>query len=229
MRLKLQFAALAALTLTIAAAPLPAQLVCTSGIATLPENAFSGSGIPTDQSAVTTCGTALTLGLRAHQRGTNTVVTTDGNGTFFTAPGADVSTSPAAKPGYATWNFGFYVGGDAAGQYSYRLFYDFDKSVANGGLGVATFTPGALGDSWNLGMGFLGTTIGTITAPLATFDRNQAGEYRFILEAVNSAGAAVASTSMTVVSTVPEPSTYALMAAGLAGLLIVQRRRRGLR
>lgn len=236
---KLSIAALA--VLSFAAVPLQAQVSsCINGMGTILGNPFGGSGIPTTNTQTVECagvGTnddiVLRMGIRAHQRGTNAEVTYLGSGRFLAAAGPDVSVAPPFNPNYATWNFGFFVSGAAATQLSYRLRYDFNGAVGNSGdLGTFSWSNFALGNSWNLGMGFLSTSgalpgPSNLLAPTGpAFNRNLAGEYSFILEAYDANNAFVGSTSMTVVSAVPEPSTYVLMAAGLAGLLVVQRRRR---
>lgn len=225
--MKIRLAAIA--LMAFAAAPLEAQ-VC-SGLGSLPVNAFGGDGIPTDRAMVNSCVSGLTLGLKAHTRGNgNPAVTDNGLGTYFASAGPDVSTSPPAVAGYATWNFGFYVGGDNAGQYTYRLRYDFDGASGNtGNLGTFSFGNFAYANSWNLGMSsFLAVPSLFFTPPTGpAFDPNAGGEYGFTLEAF-SGQTLVASTAMTVstVSTVPEPSTYVLMASGLLGLFVAHRRRR---
>jgi hypothetical protein len=60
---------------------------------------------------------------------------------------------------------------------------------------------------------FRAATAGTVTIQLST-------------TAANNIGPILDNVSLVNVSTVPEPGTYALMAAGLSALLIVQRRRR---
>ncbi len=223
----------------LSASPLQAQRSCINTVGSLPANAFGGSGIPTDQSMISECVVAtpasenvvLTMGLRAHQRFDNAVVTTNGAGTYFAMAGADAATGGNANPSYATWNFGFYVGGTNANVYQYKLSYDFNGAAGTTNFGSVIWSNAALANSWNLGMGFLTTGIpGLVTPPVGTpFNFNDAGEYTFKLEAYDIQGTKTpfAITSMTVVtSTVPEPSTYVLMAAGLAGLLVAHRRRR---
>jgi PEP-CTERM motif len=229
MRMKIRFAAIALMAL--AAAPLEAQSLCSTQLGSLPVDAFGGSGIPTDRSMVNSCVSGLTLGLKAHTRGNgNPAVTDDGLGTYFASAGPDVSSSPPAVAGYATWNFGFYVGGANAGQYSYKLRYDFDAAAGNtGNLGVFSFSNFAYANSWNLGMSSFLAVPSLFFAPPTgpAFNPNAGGEYAFALEAY-SGQTLVASTAMTVstVSTVPEPSTYVLMASGLLGLFVAHRRRR---
>lgn len=234
--MKIRLAAIA--LLAFSAAPLQAQRSCTNAFGSLPVNAFGGSGIPTDNSSISQCvittpaseNVVLTMGLRAHQRYDNAAVTTNGAGTFFAMAGADAATGGLANPAYATWNFGFYVGGSNANVYQYKLSYDFNGASGNTNFGSVIWSNAGFADSWNLGMGFLTTGAPGVTPPTGgPFDFNAAGEYTFKLEAYDIQGARTpfASTSMTVVtSTVPEPSTYVLMAAGLAGLVAVQRRRR---
>src|SRR4051812_43740787 len=107
---------------------------------TLASATFGGSGIPNDAvAALTTLGNGVTLGLTAHQRYDNPALGNDNNGTFFARPGVDTH-APSPTDPYATWNFAFYV--DAGtGNYSYKLFYDFDPAIGNdqGGHGSITF------------------------------------------------------------------------------------------
>ena len=196
-----------------------------------PTMTFGGTGIPNGAVMVNSSGpVGVTLGITAHQRYSNPALTNNGAGTFYASPGVDINPPSSGTDPYATWNFGFYIGGQNAWDYTHELLYDFNPAVGNSGRGSIQLLPGE--DSWNLGMNFLGTTVTpSITAPTyALFDPSVAGLYSFSLVTRNSNGGIEAQAGMDVnvrgVSTVPEPSTYALMAAGLAGLGLVARRRK---
>jgi len=208
--------------LTLGATQLEAQ--CTSAfgqVPNIPANSW-GNTVPTDRAVYNDCVTGLVLGMAARPRGTgNPAITDNGISTYYVQAGPDVSTNPPAGTGYATWNFAFYVGGDNKAQYSYKLFFDFDPTAGSPSLSFGLpllYNP----NSWNLGMPNFGPV---------TFDPNAEGDYAFRLAAYTDDTYAneVASTSMNVVSTVPEPSTYVLMASGLLGLGLASRRRRAAR
>lgn len=228
-----------AIALVTTATQTNAQPLTPTGVfGSQPTMTFGGSGIPNDAVMTNSNAAALgvTLGLTATQRcGSvicNPALTNDGFGTFYASAGTDINPPSPGNP-YATWNFGFYIGGANASQYNYKIFYDFNPASGNSDYGNLSIAPVPIQDSWNLGMDFLSAPSvipGTIFPPSGTFDPNASGEYSIGLIAYRSelSGALteVGRTAIQVnATTVPEPSTYALMAAGLAGVAFTQRRR----
>ncbi|MEO7360139.1 MAG: PEP-CTERM sorting domain-containing protein [Gemmatimonadaceae bacterium] len=196
-----------------------AQVACTAGFGSAPSTTFGGSGIPNSAVSYNNCVRGLSLNLTAHQRYDNPAVTNNGAGTFTAQAGQDANTvSPQA--GYAKWNFGYDIQGANAGQYSYRLYFDNDPQTGNALDGFLNI-PGSFGapyaNSLNLGMSYLNFGIFGPAPTYQPFSADAAGQYGFDLVAYDSGLTEVARTSMLVntSSVVPEPSTYALMAAGL--------------
>ncbi len=217
----------------LGATSLPAQ----GSMSSLSSGSFGGTGIPTESVVVTDYGDgAVILGLSAHTRCQSGslsyatcdmpgAVTNDGVNRFFVMAGGNtiVPTPGGTADGtLARWNFNFYIGGTDKASYAYKLLYDFNPEVGNAPAqgGAYSLVYGSA-NSWNLGFSFLDQN--GATAP--NFDPTAEGEYRFRLEAYDQGQQMVAYSEMNV-STVPEPSTYLLMATGLLGLLVAHRRRR---
>lgn len=159
---------------------------------TLSGATFGGSGIPNNAVAITTIGD-VTLGLTAHQRYFNPPVANDGAGTFTAVNGGDIYSSPP-QPGYARWNFAWYVKNNSTTTtYAVDLLYDFDPAVGTdetslGSVLFPLFPTIKAEDSWNLGMSFLGMSAtyisppATVTAPsYSSFDPHADGQYSFAL------------------------------------------------
>jgi hypothetical protein len=212
---RLPILGIAALALCLFSAPTASAILISpagTSFGPLPAATFGGSGIPNDAVQQWTNG-VLTFGLTATQRYANPPVTNDGAGTFFANTGGDILNG---KPGYATWNFDYYMAGNTTGVTT-MLYYDFNPAVGNS---VLTAYPSSLipsEESWNLGMGFLGGS---------GFDPNASGEYGFALVAYDGQGAEIGrSAILVVVGQVPEVGSTVLMLGGVLGVLTLLRRR----
>lgn len=233
---KLHFLATFAIAIaSTAPSMLSAQAACGQTFGSAPSATFGSptSSIPNNAVAINNCETDLQLYLTATPRFDNPALTNNGAGVFTAQAGQDGSAS--AVPGYAKWNFGFDIQGDNVGLYDYVLSYDFNPGTGNGtgALYIPFLYPYA--NSYNLGMSFLTDpspfflpfTIGVAPTD-GPFDNNAVGEYDFDLIAYQG-GIEKARVSMlvnTVGTVVPEPSTYALMFAGLALVGVAARRRK---
>lgn len=226
---KVHFLTTAAFVVASAAPSLLSAQVPCNGFGSVPSATFGGSGIPNGAVSYNNCVSGLSLNLTAHQRYDNPALTNNGAGVFTAQPGQDANTvSPV--PGYAKWNFAYDVQGDNAGLYSYRLYFDNNPQSGNALDGYVGWSGGTSANSLNLGMGVLNLFILGPAPSYQPFDKDAAGEYAFNLVAYNSDNFEVANTSILVNtgSVVPEPSTYALMAAGLALVGVASRRRKKL-
>ncbi len=189
---------------------------------------FGGSGIPSTQVAITNLPGGGQLGLTITQRCAGAICgstpTNDGAGNFFVQPEAPFGGALAG------WNFNW-AALPGTNNYTYLLFYDLNPAAgtplsAMGSLGP--LTTGFLQGSQNLGFGFLAGSpsapgVTPPPSPLIPFNPTAPGEYSFSLAAYN--GLTFVDSVTINVTAVPEPSTYALMLAGLGVVGFVARRR----
>ncbi len=198
---------------------------------TLPGATFGGNGIPNTAVAITNLsnnGNAITLGLTATPRYPNPPIgeplPNDGVGTFFGTPGpADLT-----HPGYATWNYDFYINvAEAQGNldlYNFRLVYSNNTTGISSSLDFTSMMSGTNQNSYNLG--FLFSTLAI------NFNPNDIAQYGFELEAFDSSFTnLLGSTAINVNSGNPESvpdagATVALLGLGLLGIAGLSLRKR---
>lgn len=211
---------------------------------TLAGATFGGTGIPNSAVAITTISdvdNTITLGMTAHARYSNPVVTSNGNGDFYATVGLNDGLVGSPDQG-ATWNFATYIdisGGGVLRDYAFELLYDFDPAPANdeathGIINISSFLQafGQLGNtraegSQNLAFGFLAIdNLPFVDAPGVAFNPFATGKYTFSLR-VSADQAQLGETNIRVnVDTVPEPSTLAMIGLALLSLIGLGRLRR---
>lgn len=200
---------LAVVALLAATVPSRAQAQAYGTNCTAPTDIFGGDGIPT---ANAMCGgvNGVSMYLGISQRYTSPVPTTDGNGNWWAETGN--STGGATNAGIAKWNFNYATTGAVTGDFFVMTITGLDISPVFGPIVKNT------GQSENLAF---------FPFSLAGFDNNDAGTYTFRIDQYHGlSGTSLAHVTAVVnVGVVPEPSTYALMAAGLVALGLVARRR----
>ena len=193
------------------AAPVTASY---TSFGTLSAATFGGSGISNDAVAVTSLSGA-TLGLSATPRYNSPALSNNGAGVFQAQAGAYGS-----GDNMALWNYDYYIGGGlTALQYSYKLLVDFNPAAGND---QSTYTDmsylllAGAQNSQNLGFntGYL------------QFDPTQNGEYGVVLAAFKNGREVGRSAILVDVGDVPEPASYALVGAALAGAAFAARRRK---
>ena len=187
-----------------------------SAVVTFDQNLTSGwtqgSGTSNGHFTVDTEDNGVELGLRASLRFIGPITPT---GNLYIAP---VGSTP---PGRALWNFEFSVNpGSLAGTHSLLTITGPGGSLAFNPIIIGDNTPigGPLyQNSENLGFAFLGGPI--------NFNPNASGIYTFDLKLLSANNDVLGDVSIQV-NAVPEPSTWAMLILGFAGIGFMAYRRK---
>lgn len=212
---------LAAALTTLLLAPLSAQAITSYGDIATPGVHFGTGNVNGNWTINTDSG--VELALRAKNR--QTLATLDGSsGTYFADLGLCATCTGAPK---AMWSYEFSVNSGALSGLTYRLGIDHDPSAAVSYAFVDPQTywadnaiaPSPFNGFQNSQNVRFGDTPGGI------FNVTMPGLYSVTFEAYNGASLVNSVTIDVQVGAVPEPQTYALMLAGLAGVALLARRR----
>ncbi|HEU5125281.1 MAG TPA: VPDSG-CTERM sorting domain-containing protein [Verrucomicrobiae bacterium] len=171
---------------------------------------FTAGGVDhSGKTDVSTAGDGTVLGLSAQQRYFNPPISNVGT-TFFAGTGQNNGLGGSSFQG-ALWNFDFYVKPGTAG-YTYNLSYGLLGNATHSfnpldDADATGFAAGTYQDSQNL----LFSNFGGAANSFGSFDPSADATYEFILEALDSAGATVASSRIVVQvgkgSSVPDGGT----------------------
>jgi hypothetical protein len=186
-----------------------------------------GTGGVTNGNFTISTDNGVELALRAKNRETFALL--DGSsGTYYADLGLCATCTGVPK---ALWSYEFSVNSGAITGLTYRLGIDHDPSAATSYAFVnpeTYWTDNALAPSPFIGFQN-SQNVRFGDTPGGIFDVNQAGLYSITLEAWNGASMVNSVTIDVQVGPVPEPGTYALMLAGLMGVVAIARRRRAVR
>ncbi|HEY9510224.1 MAG TPA: VPDSG-CTERM sorting domain-containing protein [Verrucomicrobiae bacterium] len=194
--------------LALSAITLMSVSVASASLGTI--NDFTAGGVDhSGKTDVATAGDGTVLGLTAQQRYSNPPVSNIGT-TFYAGTGQNNGLGSSLFQG-STWNFDFYVKPGTAG-YTYNLSYGLIGNATHSFNPLADgdasgYAAGTYQDSQNLLFGNFGGAANSF----GSFDPNADATYEFILEALDNAGATVASSRILVQvgkgSSVPDGGT----------------------
>jgi len=207
---------------TLALASLSAQATMSYGDIATP-GVYMGTGITNGEWTIST-DSGVELALRAKNR-ENFMLIDGSSGTYMAPLGLCGACTGVPK---AMWSYEFSVNSGAVTGLTYRLGIDHDPTA---GTLYAFVDPTTYwSDNAMAPSPFIGfqnsQNVRFGDTPGGIFDVNQAGLYSVTLEAWNGATMVNSVTMNVQVGPVPEPETYALMLAGLAGVGFMVRRRR---
>jgi len=220
--MKLQSAMPPAAAIATLLASMSAHAITSYGDIATPGVYFGTGNVNGDWTISTDAG--VELALRAKNR--ETLATIDGSsGTYSADLGLCATCAGAPK---AMWSYEFSVNSGAITGLTYRLGIDNDPSAATNYAfvdpqtywsdnAIAATPFNGFQNSENVRFG---------DTPGGIFNVDMPGLYSVTLEAYNGATLVNSTTIDVQVGPVPEPQTYALMLAGLAGVALIVRRRR---
>ncbi len=231
------------------AAPVPVRVYDTTG----PEF-INGDGIPIDNFTQSggpgSASNTVTVAVKPRDRDTGQANAIVGGNRYI----VDAGLSTVVTPGVSNlaFDFQFDPGTDGSTNYQLELRVDFDPAAGVADFAdfkLPIFDPSPEIDSWSEGDGYVtnpgvgpdpwnDTTPYVISNttrmdfafwslfPVMSYDPNATGEYEIQLNVFDSTGVNLLASTNAYAVVVPEPSSYALAALAISGVVCFRRRRR---